>query len=96
MCYIHMPGNWPVKDEDLGKIENFWPIVWVKAIGRYPHEKGTYYGEKKTVTSKMITPLVTPDNKPHSALVERCPRMMFYIPQDGREVAYYRITPIES
>lgn len=94
--FIEMPGAWPVTDEALDQDEYFWPISWLKAIGRYPHEKQTYYGEKKTVTAKMIPTLSTPDGLYCSAAVERCPEMDFHIPQDGRDVVYYRVTPLKG
>ena len=91
--FIEMPGRWPVKDEDLAQEKYFWPIHWLKAISRYPHEQETYYDEKAIVTSEMIPLLTTPDGKYNSALVERCDDMTFRITQDERLVIYYRITP---
>lgn len=91
--FIEMPGAWPVKKAELCMEENFWPIRWLKAIGRYPHEQETYYGVKTTVTSEMIPELTTPDGKYGSALVERCQDMTFRVTQDQRLVIYYRITP---
>ena len=92
--FIEMPGAWPVKDKDLEQEKNLWPIHWLKAISRYPHEKGTYYGEKATVDIKMIPSLTMPDGKYHSALVERCEDLTLRVSQDGRLVIYYRITPL--
>jgi len=94
--FIEMPGAWPVKDKDLDKEKYFWPIRWLKAISRYPHENETYYGEKKTVKSAKIPALTTPDGNYDSALIERCKDMTFRVTQDERLVVYYRITPLCS
>ena len=91
--FIEMPGTWSVEGDDLYQEKNVWPIIWLKAIGRYPHEQETYYDEKTTVTSVMIPELTTPDDKYNSALVERCQDMTFRVTQDERLVIYYRITP---
>jgi len=92
--FIEMPGTWPVKDKDLEQKKNFWPIMWLKAIGRYPHEQETYYGNKAVVDAKMIPMLKMPDDKYSSALVERCEYLTLRVTQDGRVVIYYRVTPI--
>ena len=92
--FIEMPGAWPVKDKDLEQEKYFWPIRWLKAIARYPHEKKTYYGDKTTVDTKMIPSLTMPDGKCSSALVERCEDLTLRVSQDGRLVIYYRITPL--
>ena len=94
--FMEMPGDWSLTNEMLDQDEYFWPVAWLKAIGRYPHEHETYYGEKKTITQKMIPELTTPDGVYHSALVERCKDINLYVSQDGRRVVYYRITPLES
>ena len=93
--FIEMPGTWPTKDEDLVQEKYFWPIHWLKAISRYPHEQETYYGEKKTVTAKMIPSLTTPDGKYDSALVERVSDLEVQT-SDGRNILIYRITPLKS
>jgi hypothetical protein len=93
--FIEIHGQRFTTDKALDNEENFWPISWLKAISRYPHENKTYYGEKKIVTSKMIPSLITPDRRYKSAKVERVPEFNMVISQDGRLVIYYRITPIE-
>ena len=90
--FIEMPGAWPVKDKDLEQEKNFWPIRWLKAISRYPHEQTIYYGDKAIVDAKMIPTFITPDGKYDSALVERCEDLTLRV-SDGRLVIYYRITP---
>jgi len=94
--FIEMPGDWPVKDKDLEQEKNLWPISWLKAISRYPHEEETYYGEKAIVDIKMIPSLTTPDRRYHSAQVERVPELDTTVSQDGRSVIYYCVTPLES
>jgi len=90
--FIEMPGDWPTTDEALSQEKYFWPISWLKAIGRYPHEKETFYGEKKTVKSSQIPALVTPDGEYDSALVERVSDLSIQT-SDGRNVLVYRVTP---
>jgi hypothetical protein len=93
--FIEMPGAWPVTSKDLERDENFWPIAWLKAIGRYPHENKTYYGEKKTVKSAKIPALTTPNGEYDSALVERVTDLDIET-SDGRNVQIYRVTPLLS
>ena len=101
LCYaeyfIEMPGTWPVKEKDLEQDEYFWPIRWLKAIARYPHEHvGYYFGKKTIVDTKMIPSLTTPDGKHDSALVERCADLSCRISQELRFVNHYRIAPMCS
>jgi len=93
--FIEMPGTWPVTSKDLQRDENFWPISWLNAIGRYPHENETYYGEKKTVKSAKIPELTTPDGAFDSARVERVSDLNIQT-SDGRNVLIYRVTPLCS
>ena len=93
--FLEMPGAWHVKDKDLEQEKYFWPIRWLKAISRYPHEQATYYGDKAIVDTIMIPTLTTPDGKYDSALVERCEDLTLQV-SDGRSVIYYRITPMCS
>ena len=94
--FMEMPGSWPITSATIKQDEYYWPVAWLKAIGRYPHEKQTYYGEKRIVDSKMIPQLTTPDGAYHSALIERCSDIDLYVSQDGRRVVYYRVTTIEQ
>jgi hypothetical protein len=91
--FLEMPGAWHVKDKDLEQEKYFWPIRWLKAISRYPHEQATYYGDKAIVDTIMIPTLTTPDGQYDFALVERCEDLTLRV-SDGRLVIYYRITPM--
>ena len=91
--FLEMPG-WPITDEALKQEEYFWPIRWLMAIGRYPHENETYYGEEATITSEMIPELKTPDGRYNSAKVERVPALNMVMSKDGRSMVYYRVTPL--
>jgi hypothetical protein len=94
--FIEVPGHWDLSKESLDKDQFFWPIRWLKTIGRYPHENETFYGMEQIITNSKIPSLSTPDNKYCCAKVQRIPALDYVIPQDGRFTIFYQITPLEQ
>lgn len=41
---IALPPDWPLTQEDLKAESNYWPIYWLKMVGRLPHEYKTWIG----------------------------------------------------
>jgi hypothetical protein len=94
--FIEVPGHWDLSKESLDKDQFFWPIRWLKTIGRYPHENETFYGMEQIITNSKIPSLSTPDDKYCCAKVQRIPALDYVIPQDGRFTIFYQITPLEQ
>lgn len=46
---IVLPESWPISDEAFGDEANYWPIRWLKKIGRLPHEYDTWIGWGHTI-----------------------------------------------
>ncbi|MDR3108866.1 MAG: ankyrin repeat domain-containing protein [Planctomycetaceae bacterium] len=89
---LEMPGEWSVSKEALQDEHNLWVINWLKAIGRYPHENQTYYGEEATITTEQIPHLKTPDGDDTYAEVKYDPDLDFIIPQNGIRIVFYRVS----
>lgn len=94
--FIEVPDHWDLSKESLDKDQFFWPIHWLKTIGRYPHENETFYGMEQIITNSMIPSLSTPDNKYCCAKVQRIHALDYVVPQDGRFTVFYQITPLEQ
>lgn len=41
---IELPGDWPISQEAFQNEDNYWPLRWLKQIGRLPHEYNTWVG----------------------------------------------------
>ncbi len=46
---IALPESWPLTDEAFKDFSNYWPIWWLKMVGRLPHEYDTWIGWGHTV-----------------------------------------------
>ncbi|MEX0718001.1 MAG: suppressor of fused domain protein [Planctomycetaceae bacterium] len=46
---IALPADWPLSMEAFDDDGNYWPIRWLKQIGRLPHEYDTWIGWGHTI-----------------------------------------------
>lgn len=46
---VALPGEWPLTEESFDDENNYWPIRWLKSIGRLPHEYETWIGWGHTI-----------------------------------------------
>ena len=46
---IALPADWPLSEESLKDEANYWPIRWLKTVGRLPHEYDTWIGWGHTI-----------------------------------------------
>jgi len=46
---VHLPADWPLDQQSLKNDENYWPIRWLKMIGRLPHDFDTWIGYGHTI-----------------------------------------------
>ena len=46
---IPLPANWPLTEAAFKNEANYWPIRWLKQIGRLPHEYDTWIGWGHTI-----------------------------------------------
>ncbi len=44
-----LPPDWPLDENEMKKEENYWPIRWLKQIGRLPHDYNTWIGYGHTI-----------------------------------------------
>ncbi len=44
-----LPESWPLSDESFNDEANYWPVRWLKQIGRLPHDYGTWIGWGHTI-----------------------------------------------
>lgn len=44
-----LPTSWPINQEAFGDEANYWPVRWLKRVGRLPHENSTWIGWGHTV-----------------------------------------------
>lgn len=46
---IALPKEWPLTPESFESENNYWPVRWLKKIGRLPHEHDTWLGWGHTI-----------------------------------------------
>lgn len=46
---IALPANWPLTREAFEDEKNYWPLRWLKVVGRLPHEYGSWIGWGHTI-----------------------------------------------
>lgn len=46
---ITLPADWPLTMEAFQDERHYWPVRWLKKIGRLPHEYGTWIGWGHTI-----------------------------------------------
>jgi hypothetical protein len=74
---IKLPASWPLSQEECKDERNYWPVRWLKMLGRLPHEYNTWLSWGHTVPNgdpprpfafgigfcclMLIAPLAVPD-----------------------------------
>lgn len=46
---VCLPPDWPISQEAFEDENNYWPVRWLKILGRFPHEYETWLGPGHTV-----------------------------------------------
>ncbi|OAB36672.1 hypothetical protein PMSD_10100 [Paenibacillus macquariensis subsp. defensor] len=46
---ICLPSEWKMSDEAFKQDENYWPILWLKKLARFPHEYQTWLYHAHTI-----------------------------------------------
>ena len=46
---IALPEDWPINEQAFQDEANYWPIRWLKIVGRLPHEYETWIGYGHTI-----------------------------------------------
>lgn len=46
---LALPKEWPLTQESFKSENNYWPVRWLKQIGRLPHEYDTWVGWGHTI-----------------------------------------------
>jgi hypothetical protein len=47
--FLSLPGDWPLHQADFAEEANYWPVRWLKALARLPHEYDTWLGWGHTI-----------------------------------------------
>jgi len=46
---IALPRDWPLSEESFKDEANYWPLRWLKIVGRLPHQYQTWIGMGHTI-----------------------------------------------
>jgi hypothetical protein len=93
---IALPASWPLSQQAFANEANYWPLRWLKQVGRLPHEYQTWIGYGHTIpngdppkpiadtqfTGVMLTP-------PY-----HLPPEFFTLPASGEKIRFYMLTPL--
>lgn len=94
---IALPRDWPLTQADFQNEANYWPLRWLKVVGRLPHEYQTWIGWGHTIpngdppqpiaNTKFAGVMLTPP-------FQLPPEFFTLKAEDGEEVSFYMITPL--
>lgn len=94
---IALPRNWPLDQESLKNEAHYWPVRWLKMIGRLPHEYKTWIGWGHSIpngdppepiaNTGFVGAMLTP---PYSL-----PKDFFqFRTKSGDTISFYVLTPL--
>ena len=46
---VMLPPDWPISQDAFKQEANYWPILWLKRLARFPHEYNTWLFQDHTV-----------------------------------------------
>ncbi|RRJ67348.1 suppressor of fused domain protein [Paenibacillus oralis] len=46
---MYLPSTWDVSPAALEEPQNYWPLAWLRKLGRFPHENKTWFGLGDTI-----------------------------------------------
>jgi hypothetical protein len=85
---MELPPDWPATEDALKKPEHAWPYQWLRALARYPHESGEYYGSY-AYTSCDIEELAAQGTKFEAALIFAAAEFV-----GSKSIALYQVVPL--
>lgn len=87
--FIQLPGDWPLTLDDARYV---WPILWLRNMGKYPHQNQTWLGGPATIVA---------NGDPPEPLAPSIPFTSMLLLNDGRLetqsgplVQLYRLMPL--
>jgi len=94
---IALPADWPLSEERLEDEANYWPVRWLKLVGRLPHEYETWIGWGHTIpngdpaepiaNTKFIGVMLTPPYE--------LPREFFQLEtKSGETITFFVMMPL--
>lgn len=94
---IALPRSWPLTQESLKRKENYWPVGWLKQIGRLPHEYNTWIGWGHTIPNG--DPAEPIANTRFTGLMVTTPQWLpveFFqmTASDGEKISFYQLVPL--
>lgn len=94
---IALPPSWPLDQKSFEDEANYWPVRWLKAIGRLPHEYRTWIGWGHTVpngdppetiaNTQFVGVLLTP---PYAF----SPEFFRLTTKSGETISFYAMMPL--
>jgi hypothetical protein len=97
---LHLPPDWPLTQEALSDERHGWPMRWLKALARLPHEYNTWLDTWHTM----------PNGDPPAPFAEGtglCALMLtppvlapagfeLLVTESGKEIAFHEVLPLHA
>jgi hypothetical protein len=92
-----LPPEWPLTQDAFKDEANYWPIRWLKLVGRLPHQYDTWIGWGHTVPNGD-PPEPIADTKFTGVMLAPC----YHLPKDffrmrtaaGEPITFYQLLPL--
>ncbi|MBD8498793.1 suppressor of fused domain protein [Paenibacillus arenosi] len=40
---MYLPASWPVTKDNIKEFEEYWPLGWLRKLGKFPNERDTWF-----------------------------------------------------
>lgn len=96
---ISLPADWPLDQKSFKDEAHYWPIRWLKMIGRLPHQYNTWIGWGHTIPNGDPAEPIANTQFTGAMLVPPywLPPEFFQLPiNDDDQICFYNLVPLYS
>lgn len=60
---MYLPSTWPVSKENVSEFNKYWPFGWLRKLGKFPNERGTWFCYGDTIPNGDPSEPIAQNNK---------------------------------
>jgi hypothetical protein len=94
---INLPQDWRIEEESFKQESNYWPLRWLKKVGRLPHEFNTWIGWGHTIPNgNPAQPIADTQFMGVMLSLPYCfgPQFFILTKKNGEKIYFYNMVPL--
>jgi hypothetical protein len=94
---INLPQDWRIDEESFKHESNYWPLRWLKKVGRLPHEFNTWIGWGHTIPNgNPAHPIADTQFTGVMLSLPYCfgPQFFILTHKNGEKIYFYNMVPL--